>query len=87
MDGHQQELSERMRHLITAVESQLAESESETIHSLIRAGEWGVALEILCTQLEERDVHVPYLTYSEIAVLGRMLNLDQSYWIDLRSIE
>ncbi len=48
--------------------------------ALTRAGEPGVALENLCTQLFEYDAVVPAATLEAVERLGRAMGIDESYW-------
>lgn len=51
--------------------------------SLVNAGEPGVALENLCTQLFEYDVRVhPHVT-AQLASIGRAMGIDERYWQNL----
>ncbi len=49
-----------------------------------RAGEYGVALELLTTQIAEHDIQVTPGRYSEIVQLGTVMGLDDSYWTGLK---
>jgi len=52
----------------------------DEMQSLTSAGEPGVALENLCTQLYEYDVVVPLAVYNRIAMLGNAMTLDAARW-------
>lgn len=64
---------ERCRGLVPA-------DELDEMASLARAGECGVALENLCTQLFEYDAVVSTQLLASIETLGAALVIDQKYW-------
>lgn len=50
--------------------------------SLVRAGEPGVALENLCTQLEEYDVAVPHEVLRELREIASAMRMKVSPWVE-----
>ena len=44
----------------------------------------GIALEILCENIEEFDVAVPASFIARVARIGREMNLDERYWSRLQ---
>lgn len=54
--------------------------------ALVKAGEPGVALENLCTQLFEYDVPVGAAVVARIARLGRAMGLDEACWVNLAEL-
>jgi hypothetical protein len=59
----------------------LPERELKDMLSLVKAGEPGVALENLCTQLEEYDVAVPHEVAVELGSLATAMGMPISSWI------
>jgi hypothetical protein len=60
--------------------------ELEDMAALARAGEPGVALENLCTQLFEYDCIVPDEMLNKIETLGRSMGLKEEYWTRLERV-
>jgi hypothetical protein len=54
---------------------------------LTRAGEPGVALENLCTQLEEYEIAISLALYDEIRLLGKAMQISETYWVGLKRSE
>jgi hypothetical protein len=52
--------------------------------SLTKAGEPGVALEYLCTHLEEFQVAVPPAALAAIKELGMAMGIAEDYWTRLK---
>ena len=67
-------LNERLRHAVG-----LPEADIDSIGVLIDAGEWKVALELLCTQLYEYDVKVSGGERRQLEALGAELNVAVRY--------
>jgi hypothetical protein len=78
-------IEDRLRSVVLELADSLPEDDIDSILGLIEAREWGVALENLCTQLDEYDVTVPSPLLAEIASLGRKMKLDPGLWESLRS--
>ncbi len=51
--------------------------------ALAKAGEPGIALENLCTQLFEYDAVVPTAVVNELKGLGDAMGLNEKYWMRL----
>ena len=73
-----------LRAVVVELEAKLPASDVESAWGLIDAGEPGVALENLCTQLYEYDVSVPQQVLSRIAASGEAMGLPAELWTDLR---
>jgi len=54
--------------------------ELDEMASLAKAGECGVALENLCTQLFEYDAEVSMAVLAALKVLGAVMGIDEKYW-------
>jgi hypothetical protein len=55
-------------------------NELDDMAALAKAGEYGVALENLCTQLLEYDAAVPPVVFNTLETLGRGMGIDEKYW-------
>jgi hypothetical protein len=58
----------------------LPDEQIDEMLQLVRAGEGGIALENLATQLYEYEVSLEQEVVDEIASLGTMMKLDHKYW-------
>ena len=67
-------LRERVRRAIG-----LPEQDVESISVLIDAGEWQVALEVLCTQMYEYDIEPDADERARLQALGDQLNVPVRY--------
>jgi hypothetical protein len=67
-------------HVIVDELPGLRSEDVENVEDLIRAGEWTVAFENLCTQLYEYDVAIPPATLVKISELGRDVGASPRYW-------
>ena len=65
---------------ITDFTSKLPAEQLQDMRSLVIAGEPGVALENLCTQIYEYDVEVAPEVLAKISEVGRAMGLDSKYW-------
>ena len=72
--------------ILHIVAHDLPEGDVLSINELIRAREWGVGFENLCTQLYEYDVNIPRKLFDRIEKLGRIMELEDSIWRDLQEL-
>jgi hypothetical protein len=70
----------RLLRLRASLPETLPTVEVTNFIDLVQVGEYGVALENLCTQLDEYDVVLPQSVYEEIAVIGSIMGIDPRYW-------
>lgn len=82
-----QEIESRVRRVVRELAGSLPEDDVDSILGLLEAGEWGIALENLCTQLDEYHVAVPLPLLDEIAQLGDKMGLDPGCWGALEPME
>jgi hypothetical protein len=78
------EIEARVIRLADALAGRLPAQDVEMAKSLARAGEWGIALEHLMTQIYEYDVAIPATLHREIGELGGAMKLDERAWRILR---
>src|SRR5439155_15773335 len=81
------EIEDGVIRVIAKLRGRLPTPDLELAESDARAGEWGVALEHMMSQLYEYDVAVPAPIYREIAQLGATMKLDPREWSILRVAE
>lgn len=82
-----EEIESSLVWVIDALSGHLSPEQAQDMLDLTRAGEPGVALENLCTQLEEYEIVIPLTLYDHIRLLGKAMQLDESYWVGLRRNE
>jgi len=73
-------LESRVLAVIGMCRGLLPKEQLDEMDQLVRAGEAGIALENLSTQLHEYDVIVEKATIEEIEMLGKAMSLDAKYW-------
>lgn len=66
------QVEQDLRHLLNEVQGSLPNRDLQHVGRLIAAGEYGVALDVLCTQLYEYDKEVSPDTYRTIVDLARV---------------
>jgi len=78
-----QEIEGKLIAIIAAFSNKLPENEVTEMQELAKAGEPGIALENLCTQLYEYDVAVEAACLDQIAAVGDAMGIDKSNWEQL----
>jgi hypothetical protein len=78
-------LETRVLAVLVMCRGQLPDEQVDDMEEDVRAGEAGIALENLATQLYEYDVPVEQQIIDEIAALGNAMKLDPKYWTRLTS--
>lgn len=78
-------LRDQLLEIVKAFESVLPSERAATIRGLVRSGEEGVALEVLCDNLAESDVAVSQALLDKIVAVGSALGLGPSVWQTLRA--
>lgn len=74
------EIESRLLVAIKGCHSLVPPERAGGITSLVKAGEPGVALEILFDNLSDQDAVVPPATLQELIALGRAMRLNERYW-------
>lgn len=72
-----------LRAIVIAVEGRLPATDTQNAWDLLDAGEPGIALENLCTQLYEFDVEVSESLLTQITTAGVAMGLASDLWTDL----
>lgn len=78
-----QEIEDKLITVIAAFSGALPAEQITEMQELTKAGEPGVALENLCTQLYEYDVVVAPESLCQIAAVGAAMSMDKSNWEQL----
>lgn len=75
-----QQIENKVIMLLAAFEGSLPGQQLSEMRELAEAGEPGIALENLCTQLYEYDVIVSHERQQEIALVGKAMGIAESTW-------
>ncbi len=75
-------IEERLATVLKSAEVWLPSDQVAEMLSLVRAGEPGVALENLCTQLDEYNVAVPENVVTELKDLASIMGMKTPRWIE-----
>ena len=73
-------IANRMLAILACTEASLPAEQMSDMRELVEAGEPGIALENLCTQLCEYNVVVSASYRHEVAAIGRAMGLAESTW-------
>jgi hypothetical protein len=68
-------IRERLREVLASVQT-LPPQDVEKVSGLIDAGEWGLALDTLCTQVYEYDIELPPAMRALVDELAERTNVD-----------
>jgi hypothetical protein len=79
---HRNEIEARLVAVLKLAECWLPRDQIIEMSSLVGAGEAGVALENLCTQLEEYDVAVPEDVLRELRAISSARGMNISPWLN-----
>lgn len=79
-------LTKELQAVVAAFSERLPQATLDSADDLIRHGEYGEALEIICTQVYEYEVPVTAKTYSEIERCGQRMEMDEASWSFLREL-
>lgn len=80
MNQTPRDVKRRIIRLAGAFAGRLPERDIEGVRDLAGAGEWGLALEVLATQIYEYDLVVSKSEYEEIAAIGAEFGVEERYW-------
>jgi hypothetical protein len=79
-------LDSQLKLLISSPSGWLTQDELKEVGDFIEAGEYGVALETLCSILTEELKEVPQEKYQQIMELGQAMGIEEENWLQLRSL-
>lgn len=65
---------------------ELPQSDKEHILDFLEAGEWGLALDTLCSQIDENDLRISEGLYQRIQEVGSKMGMDVLQWDFLRRL-
>lgn len=70
----------KLNEVINILKPQLSETQIEFMVSDIQAGEWNLALEILCDILIEEEIPINLKGYELLQEVGNILNVERETW-------
>ena len=73
-------LTKELQAVVAAFSEHLPQATLDSAEDLIRHGEYGEALDLICTQVYEYEVPVTAETYSEIERCGQRMDMDDASW-------
>jgi hypothetical protein len=74
------EIEQSLFEVIDTFAGQLPAEQSQNMRDLVKAGESGITLENLCTQLYEYDVTPDSVIIGKLRDLGVAMRIDPTYW-------
>ncbi len=86
MSGQGEVNETQLRALVDIFSERLPENNTADARELIAHGEYGEALELLCTQVYEYEVPVTSETYKIIEACGKRMQMEESSWTLLREL-
>lgn len=81
-----QDIENQLVAVISGFAGQLPGEQITEMQELARAGEPGIALENLCTQLYEYDVVVSRDRLNQLSLLGKAMGTKPTYWEQLEAL-
>lgn len=78
-----QALQNKLTTIMDDLREALTAAERDEVLGFIDAGEYGIALETLCSILAENKTKMPASTISKIEEVGTRMGLDPATWAEL----
>lgn len=70
----------KLNEVLAQLKEILSETQIEFLQSYINAGEWNLALEILCDILIEEEIPINLKGYELLQEVGNILNMERETW-------
>ena len=70
----------KLNEVLAQLKQILSDTQIEFLQSYINAGEWNLALEILCDILIEEEIPIDLKGYELLQEVGNILNMEQETW-------
>ena len=86
MFGRKNPNEKQLRSLVEVFSGALPEANIADATELILHGEYGEALELICTQVYEYEVPVSADAYKVIEECGKRMQMDESSWSFLKKL-
>ena len=71
---------QKLLQVLPELKGRLRDQDYENATEEIEAGEEGVALETICTQLYEYDIRIPRSTYLKLQAIGEGMGMPANVW-------
>lgn len=75
-----EEIENTLLTIIDSVNGRISSEQAQNIREFTTAGEPGVALEILCDNLDDDSIAITTDTLSLIRTIGQAMGMDSDYW-------
>jgi hypothetical protein len=79
------EIENKLMCLLNSLKESFPQRIVDNIYELLTAGEYGVALENICSNLLEYDVSVNKSILNEIALIGNILEISSTNWKEVET--
>jgi len=66
-----------------AKEIGIPDKDIKDIYEYLGHNEWGIALEILCSTIEEHNIGITKKQYKEIEMIGKRMELNRALWNEI----
>ncbi|MCC3584404.1 MAG: MafI family immunity protein [Microcoleus sp. PH2017_30_WIL_O_A] len=70
----------KLNEVLARLKESLSDTQIEFLQSYINAGEWNLALEILCDILIEEEIPIDSRGYELLQEVGNTLNMEKETW-------
>ncbi|MEZ2318046.1 MAG: MafI family immunity protein [Microcoleus sp.] len=70
----------KLNEVLAQLKEILSDTQIEFLQSYINAGEWNLALEILCDILIEEEIPIDLKSYELLQEVGNILNMESETW-------
>jgi len=70
----------KLNEVLAQLNEILSDTQIEFLQSYINAGEWNLALEILCDILIEEEIPINLKGYELLQEVGNILNMERETW-------
>ncbi|UAA37617.1 MafI family immunity protein [Paraneptunicella aestuarii] len=76
-------MKDKVLKLLVNLSTKLPENDIENIRELVEHGEWGVGVELLCSQLHEHEIVINEIEFQVIKGLVADMELSSDLWMDI----
>ena len=70
----------KLNEVLAQLKEVFSDTQIEFLQSYINAGEWNLALEILCDILIEEEISIDLKAYELLQEVGNILNMESETW-------
>lgn len=70
----------KLNEVLAQLKEVFSDTQIEFLQSYINAGEWNLALEILCDILIEEEISIDLKAYELLQEVGNILNMERETW-------